>query len=141
MTQTRFLLVALLTLVVGTVSIRTQTPAAQDVRGLLQAVAKNMGTDTLKTLQYTASGMIAAPGQAFDPAKGAKPPATAPEGVVALGQLIRQNRLNVAQHVPIHGRPGTHEEFMRTLGDKVPPDSHGPLILPTTSPTKITSRN
>lgn len=34
---------------------------------MLQAAAKNMGTDTLKTIQYTATGMIAAPGQAFDP--------------------------------------------------------------------------
>ena len=41
MTQRRFLLIALLTLVVGTVSIQTQGPAAQDVRSLLQAVAKN----------------------------------------------------------------------------------------------------
>jgi hypothetical protein len=73
------------------------------------------------------------------PAQGSAPPATAPEGVVALGQLIRQNRLNVAQHVPIHGRPGTQDEFMKILGGKVPPDSHGPLILPTT--TTSSSRN
>jgi hypothetical protein len=67
------------------------------------------------------------------PAQGAAPPATPPEGVVALGQLIRQNRLNVAQHVPIHGRPGTQDEFAKILGNKVPPDSHGPLVLPTTT--------
>jgi metallo-beta-lactamase superfamily protein len=67
------------------------------------------------------------------PAQGAQPPATAPEGVVALGELIRQNRLNVAQHVPVHGRPGTQEEFARILGGRVPPNSHGPLILPTTT--------
>ena len=69
MTQRRFLLVALLTVAAGTVSIQTQTPTSQnqDVRSMLQAAAKNMGTDTLKTIQYSATGMIAAPGQAFDP--------------------------------------------------------------------------
>ncbi len=64
------------------------------------------------------------------PAQGAQPPATPPEGVVAIGQLIRQNRLDVVQHVPLHGRPGTQEEFAKILGGKVPPDSHGPLLLP-----------
>jgi len=47
--------------------------------------------------------------------------------------LIRNNRLNVLQHVPIHGRAGTQEEFAKILGGKFVPDSHGPLILPTTT--------
>lgn len=64
------------------------------------------------------------------PAPGAPLPAEPPEGVIALGMLIRSQRLNVAQHVPIHGRPGTHEEFTKILRDREVPDSHGPLLLP-----------
>ena len=52
------------------------------------------------------------------------------EGVVALGHIIRSNNLNVTQHVPIHGQPGSHEQFLKILNGKVPPDAHGPLILP-----------
>jgi hypothetical protein len=65
------------------------------------------------------------------PAPDAKLPATPSEGVVALGQLINQYKLNVALHVPIHGQPGTQEQFAKILNGAVVPDSHGPLILPT----------
>jgi hypothetical protein len=71
------------------------------------------------------------------PAAGAALPATPSQGVVALGHVIRQNGLNVAQHVPLHGQPGTHEQFLKILGGRVPPDSHGPLVLP---PTTTSSR-
>ena len=72
------------------------------------------------------------------PAAGATPPATPPEGVVAIGQMIRQYNLTVAQHVPIHGQPGSHEQFLKILGGRVPPDAHGPLVLP--PPTTSSSR-
>jgi len=42
-------------------------PQAQDVRTLLQAVSKNIGADNLTTLEYTGAGMVAAPGQGYDP--------------------------------------------------------------------------
>jgi hypothetical protein len=67
------------------------------------------------------------------PAAGAQPPATPPEGVMAIGQIIRQYNLNVAQHVPIHGQPGSHEQFLKILGGKEAPDAHGPLVAPTTT--------
>ena len=67
------------------------------------------------------------------PAAGAPLPASPPEAVVALGHIIRVNNLNVAQHVPIHGQPGSHEQFLKILGNRVVPDSHGPLVLPTTT--------
>jgi hypothetical protein len=70
------------------------------------------------------------------PAAGAQPPATPPEGVMAIGQIIRQYNLNVAQHVPIHGQPGSHEQFLKILGGKVPPDAHGPLVLPATTTSR-----
>jgi hypothetical protein len=70
------------------------------------------------------------------PAAGAQPPATPPEGVIAIGQIIRQYNLNVAQHVPIHGQPGSHEQFLKILGGKVPPDAHGPLVLPGTTTSR-----
>ena len=64
------------------------------------------------------------------PAAGAQPPAMPPEGVVAIGQIIRRYNLPVAQHVPIHGRPGSHAQFLKILGGKEPPDAHGPLVAP-----------
>ncbi|OFW51208.1 MAG: hypothetical protein A3G77_06225 [Acidobacteria bacterium RIFCSPLOWO2_12_FULL_68_19] len=71
------------------------------------------------------------------PAAGAPLPSPPPEGVVAVGQIIRQYNLNVAQHVPIHGQPGSHEQFMKVLGGAAPPDAHGPLVA---SPTTTSSR-
>jgi glyoxylase-like metal-dependent hydrolase (beta-lactamase superfamily II) len=49
------------------------------------------------------------------PAVGAKPPAPN-ANMVALRQNIERLRLDVAQHVPIHGGVGTHDEFMRIVG-------------------------
>ena len=62
------------------------------------------------------------------PAAGAPMPTSPPEGVVAIGHVVRTHGLNVSQHVPIHGQPGTHEQFLKILGGAVVPDSHGPLI-------------
>jgi metallo-beta-lactamase superfamily protein len=64
------------------------------------------------------------------PAANAPLPSPPPEGVVAIGQIIRQYNLNVAQHVPIHGQTGSHEQFLKVLAGKIPPDAHGPLVLP-----------
>ena len=64
------------------------------------------------------------------PAAGTEGPATPPEGMVALGHIIRENNLNVTTHVPIHGQPGSHEQFAKLLNGKAPPDAHGPLVLP-----------
>jgi hypothetical protein len=50
--------------------------------------------------------------------------------VVALGHIIRENRLNVTRHVPLHGQPGSHADFLKLLGNAVPADAHGPLLLP-----------
>jgi glyoxylase-like metal-dependent hydrolase (beta-lactamase superfamily II) len=40
---------------------------AQDARGVLQAAAKNMGADTLRTIEITGTGMNAAVGQSYAP--------------------------------------------------------------------------
>jgi glyoxylase-like metal-dependent hydrolase (beta-lactamase superfamily II) len=50
------------------------------------------------------------------PAQGAQPPAAPAPAAVTLGDNIRRLRLDVAQHVPIHGRVGTHDEFARIVG-------------------------
>lgn len=47
------------------------------------------------------------------PAPGAPPSAGPTATMKTLQQNIRKLKLEVAQHVPIHGRVGTHEEFMR----------------------------
>jgi glyoxylase-like metal-dependent hydrolase (beta-lactamase superfamily II) len=55
-----FAVVALLTLLVGTVG-------AQDARAVLQAVARNIGADTVKTIQISGAGFNAATGQSYSP--------------------------------------------------------------------------
>jgi glyoxylase-like metal-dependent hydrolase (beta-lactamase superfamily II) len=49
------------------------------------------------------------------PAQGAPLPKPNPN-MRALQQTIQRLRLDVGQHVPIHGRPGTHDEFVKIMG-------------------------
>jgi glyoxylase-like metal-dependent hydrolase (beta-lactamase superfamily II) len=49
------------------------------------------------------------------PAQGAQPPAVSPS-MTSLNNNIQRLKLDVRQHVPIHGNPGTHEEFLRIVG-------------------------
>jgi glyoxylase-like metal-dependent hydrolase (beta-lactamase superfamily II) len=49
------------------------------------------------------------------PAAGAPPPAANPN-MISLNQNIQRLKLDVAQHVPIHGRPGTNDEFVKIVG-------------------------
>jgi L-ascorbate metabolism protein UlaG (beta-lactamase superfamily) len=55
------------------------------------------------------------------PAQGALPTPTA--GMRTLYQNMLKQKLAVAQHVPIHGRVGTNEEFLRIVG-QTGPQSH-----------------
>ena len=52
------------------------------------------------------------------PAQGAQPPATPTAASVALSNNIRRLGLDVAQHVPIHGRVGTNDEFAKIVGPR-----------------------
>jgi len=67
------------------------------------------------------------------PAQGSPLPSPAPEGVVALGHIIKEFNLKVTQHVPIHGQTGSHEQFLKILGGAELPDAHGPLVTPASS--------
>jgi glyoxylase-like metal-dependent hydrolase (beta-lactamase superfamily II) len=49
------------------------------------------------------------------PAAGAQPPAANPN-MRALNQNIRRLGLDVTQHVPIHGAPGPHQDFLKIVG-------------------------
>jgi glyoxylase-like metal-dependent hydrolase (beta-lactamase superfamily II) len=49
------------------------------------------------------------------PAQGAQPPAVN-QSMTTLNNNIQRLRLDVVRHVPIHGNPGTHEEFLRIVG-------------------------
>jgi len=49
------------------------------------------------------------------PAQGAPPP-TPNAGMRTLYQNMRKQKLDVAQHVPIHGRVGTNDEFLKIVG-------------------------
>jgi hypothetical protein len=48
------------------------------------------------------------------PTTGETPPATPSASKVTFYQSIRRLKLDAAQHVPIHGRVGTMEEFATT---------------------------
>ena len=50
------------------------------------------------------------------PAPGAQPPATPNASTITLYQNIQRLKLDVAQHVPIHGRPGPNDEFLKIVG-------------------------
>jgi glyoxylase-like metal-dependent hydrolase (beta-lactamase superfamily II) len=52
---------------IAVLSVATGTAAAQDARAVLQAAAKDMGADTLRTVEITGTGMTAAVGQSFAP--------------------------------------------------------------------------
>ena len=49
------------------------------------------------------------------PAPGAPTP-TPTAGMRTLYQNMRKQKLDVAQHVPIHGRVGTNDEFLKIVG-------------------------
>jgi len=63
MARKLFVLCAVLSLTVMTVG----TAAAQDARAVLQAAAKNMGADNLRTIQISGTGMNTAVGQSYAP--------------------------------------------------------------------------
>jgi hypothetical protein len=48
------------------------------------------------------------------PAQGTVAAPTA--GMLTLYQNVLRDRLDVERHVPIHGRVGTHEEFVKIVG-------------------------
>jgi len=50
------------------------------------------------------------------PAEGAPKP-TATPAMWTLYQNMRKQKLDVARHVPLHGRVGTNEEFLKIVGD------------------------
>jgi hypothetical protein len=50
------------------------------------------------------------------PAAGAPPPMPN-ASMRSLRQNIQRLRLDVGQHVPIHGIPGAHEQFLKIVGD------------------------
>ncbi len=53
------------------------------------------------------------------PAQGAPMP-TPTAGMRTLYQNMRKQKLDVAQHVPIHGRVGTNDEFLKIVGNAAP---------------------
>jgi L-ascorbate metabolism protein UlaG (beta-lactamase superfamily) len=53
----------------------------------------------------------------YSPPEGAQPPA-ATSGMRTLYQNMLKHRLEVAQHVPLHGRPGTNDEFIKIVGSR-----------------------
>ena len=50
------------------------------------------------------------------PAQGASPSANVSPNAVALFRTIKRLKLDVAQHVPIHGNPGGNADFERIVG-------------------------
>jgi hypothetical protein len=52
----------------------------------------------------------------YSPPEQGKPPAPPTPGMRTLHQNILKLKLDVAQHVPIHGRAGTNDEFLKVVG-------------------------
>jgi glyoxylase-like metal-dependent hydrolase (beta-lactamase superfamily II) len=50
------------------------------------------------------------------PAQGTAPPTPLPPSLVTFSANLRRLGLDVVQHVPIHGRAGTHAEFTKIAG-------------------------
>jgi hypothetical protein len=50
------------------------------------------------------------------PAPGAQPAAVLTPGTITLFQNIKRLKLDVVQHVPIHGRPGSNDDFLKIVG-------------------------
>jgi hypothetical protein len=52
------------------------------------------------------------------PAQGAAPPAMPSAAARSLAQTIQRGSRMWRQHVPVHGRVGTHDEFMKMVSAK-----------------------
>lgn len=50
------------------------------------------------------------------PAPGAQPAAVVNPGTITLYQNIKRLKLDVVQHVPIHGRLGSNDDFLKIVG-------------------------
>jgi hypothetical protein len=88
-------------ILIAVVCLLAATASAQDARSVLQASAKAMGLSNLKTIQYSGAGWFSLIGQTY-----------------GLNEHWLMLKLDVAQHVPIHGRVATNEEFLKLVGGK-----------------------
>jgi glyoxylase-like metal-dependent hydrolase (beta-lactamase superfamily II) len=91
------------------ISDGTRTMDIHTIQGLAHAVA--MLVAYLPKEQILINADMYSP-----PAQGAAPPATLPPSLVTFSANLRRLGLGVSQHVPIHGRVGTHAEFMKIAG-------------------------
>jgi glyoxylase-like metal-dependent hydrolase (beta-lactamase superfamily II) len=91
------------------ISDGTRTMDIHTIQGLAHAVAM--------LVVYLPKEKIVVNADLYSPlAQGASPPATPPPSMVSFANNLRRLGLDVAQHVPIHGRIGTHEEFLKIIG-------------------------
>jgi glyoxylase-like metal-dependent hydrolase (beta-lactamase superfamily II) len=91
------------------ISDGTRTMDIHTIQGLAHAVA--MLVAYLPKEKIVVNADLYSP-----PAQGAAPPVTPPPSAVTFSNNLRRLGLDVAQHVPIHGRVGTHEEFLKIIG-------------------------
>jgi len=89
------------------ISDGTQTVISYHVEGLNHA--GDMG------IIYLPASKILVSADMGPPAVGTAPASVSPNSVV-LYNNIRRLKLDVAQHVPIHGNPSSHADFERTVG-------------------------
>jgi len=115
------------------------TARAQDADTVLQAAARTMGVDKMRSIQYSGSGWVGAVGQNFTPdldwprfdltsytrteadlytpaaASVTPPPPNASNRT--LYENIQRLGLDVETIVPVHGRPGPISQFVRYVED------------------------
>jgi glyoxylase-like metal-dependent hydrolase (beta-lactamase superfamily II) len=91
------------------ISDGTRTLDIHTVQGLAHAVAM--------LIAYLPKEKIVVNADLYSPPpQGAAPPAAPPPSMVTFANNLRRLRLDVVQHVPVHGRIGTHEEFAKIMG-------------------------
>jgi glyoxylase-like metal-dependent hydrolase (beta-lactamase superfamily II) len=54
----------------------------------------------------------------YSPAAAGTPPPAVDNGMTNLARNIQRLKLDVRLHVPIHGNPGTHEDFLKIVGTR-----------------------
>jgi glyoxylase-like metal-dependent hydrolase (beta-lactamase superfamily II) len=76
---------------------------------------QGLGHASTMLVAYFPQSRILVNADLYSPPVPGGPPATATPNMVTLNQNIQRLRLDVAQHAPIHGRVGTHDEFVKIV--------------------------
>jgi glyoxylase-like metal-dependent hydrolase (beta-lactamase superfamily II) len=77
---------------------------------------QGLGHASTMLLAYLPKERILVNADLYSPPAPGTPPPSANPNMLTLNQNMQRLRLDVAQHVPIHGRVGTNDEFVTIIG-------------------------